>query len=462
MKNQEERGYRLSVRRKYTIRGTGFICLFISSFLYAQSQKDTLPPMITLSECTKYALTHQPLVKQSKINEDMNERDIRIALSGWFPQLNVNANVQHWIDLPTVFFPDFNNPQAPKRSATSGLLNSSVVAFSADQVIYNTDLFFAGRTAHDLRTLSRENTRNSQINTVVEVSKAFYDILITQEQLDVLNEDIQRLERNYQDSYNLYQNGLTDKIDWQRTSIMLNNTKAEKRSTDEAIQAKYSFLKQFMGVASGKQFTILYDSSVLEKESGFDTLEKMNYNQRIEFQMIQTNLKIQNAKAGYYRWSFLPSLSAFYDYNFTWQNDEFSALYKSNYPNSLIGLTLSLPLFQGTTRLQNLRKANLQYKNLELGAEYLKSQMNTEYSQALASYKSNLSTLAADKMNTEIARSIYNTVKLQYIKGIKTYLEVIVSETDLRTARLNYLNSLFRVLSSKLDLQKALGDITIN
>jgi outer membrane protein TolC len=65
-------------------------------------------------------------------------------------------------------------------------------------------------------------------------------------------------------------------------------------------------------------------------------------------------------------------------------------------------------------------------------------------------------------MNIALARDIFNTVRLQYEKGIKAYLEVIVSETDLRTAELNYLNSLFRVLSSKVDLEKAAGDIKVN
>jgi outer membrane protein len=438
------------------------IALLHYSVLSAQKQQDSLPSHMTLSACTRYALTHQPLVNQSLVGEDINERDIRIAMSGWFPQVNLNANLQHWIELPTAFFADASTPLAPKRAVSTGLYNTSAAVFSANQAIYDPGLVLAGRTARDVRALSHENTENTRINTVVEVSRAFYDILITEEQLDVLNEDIQRLERNYQDAYSLYQNGLTDKIDWQRTSIMLNNTRAEKRSTDEAVHAKYSFLKQLMGVPPGKDFTISYDSSAMVNESGFDTLKQLNYEQRIEFRIARTNMKIQDAEIGYYKWSFLPSVSAFYNYNFSWQNDDISVLYKSNYPNSLVGLTLSLPVFQGTKRWQNLRKANLQYKNLELGTEYLKSQLSTEYSQALATYKGTLSELAADRTNVEIARSIYNTVRLQYIKGIKAYLEVIVSETDLRTARLNYLNSLFRVLSCKLDLQKALGEITIN
>jgi outer membrane protein TolC len=61
-----------------------------------------------------------------------------------------------------------------------------------------------------------------------------------------------------------------------------------------------------------------------------------------------------------------------------------------------------------------------------------------------------------------LAKDIFNTVRFQYEKGIKAYLEVIVSETDLRTAELNYLNALFQVLSSKMDLEKAAGDIKTN
>jgi len=94
--------------------------------------------------------------------------------------------------------------------------------------------------------------------------------------------------------------------------------------------------------------------------------------------------------------------------------------------------------------------------------DYLKSAISSEYTQALAGYKSNLNELKVAKNNIAVAMDIFNTVKLQYDKGIKAYLEVIVSETDLRTAELNYLNILFQVLTSKMDLEKASGDIKIN
>jgi outer membrane protein TolC len=50
-------------------------------------------------------------------------------------------------------------------------------------------------------------------------------------------------------------------------------------------------------------------------------------------------------------------------------------------------------------------------------------------------------------------------LSLQYRSGVKAYLDVITAETDLRNAQSNYTNALYQVLSSKLDVEKALGTI---
>ena len=52
---------------------------------------------------------------------------------------------------------------------------------------------------------------------------------------------------------------------------------------------------------------------------------------------------------------------------------------------------------------------------------------------------------------------MYDVINLQYKAGIKTYLEVINAETDLRTSQINYFNALNQVLASKVDAERALG-----
>jgi outer membrane protein len=453
------------LNKPFDYRVIGFLVFILALqfpfILFAQVPRDTLPSKVTLNDCISYALIKQPAVQQSIVDEDITRQDIRIALSGWLPQINATANLQHNLKLPVAFFPNSADPSGPKQQVTTGLINTSALQFSADQTLYSTDLLFAGKTANDLRKLSTENTQRSKVDLIVNVSKAFYDVLLSQQQLLVLDEDILRLDKNLKDAYNLYKNGLTEKTDYQRTTIALNNARAERKTTDEAVKVKYAYLKQLMGAPGNSSFTLSFDSTAVEKEILLDTLQNLNYDSRPEYQALKTSLILQQSKTSYYKWSFLPQVSAFMDYNFNYQNDQFSQLYNQNYPNSLIGLKLTVPIFQGTMRLQNIRKADLQYNRLQFDLLNLQNQMNTEYTQALADYKSKMNELRFARDNIGIAREIFNTEKLQYDEGVEIYLEVIVAETDLRTAQLNYLNVLYRVLSSTLDVKKALGNIMV-
>jgi outer membrane protein TolC len=453
--------------KKYNKIHLIFLFFFISCYINGQTNQDTLPANVTLSQCITFALSNQELIKQSLIDEEITRRDIRIALSGWYPQLEVDANIQKYFQIPTGPFPIYNYTDPSGFPAkyissptTANYLSSG--SFSATQTLYSNALFFAARTSKNLKVQANENTEFTKINTYVDVTKAFFDVLVTEEQLDVLNEDIQRLERNYKDAYSLYQDGITDNIDYQRAEIDLSNSQAQKKSTEEAIKGKYSVLKHLIGVPPEKQLTILYDSSKLENDILYDTTAQLDYNNRIEYKQLQTSLTLQSTQINYYKWSFLPTLSAFYNYNPLYENSQLSDLYNTNYQSSFLGLKLSLPLFQGTSRLQNLSKSKLQYRRLQIGMDYLKSQINSEHTQALASYISNLNDLQIVKKNVAIAKNIYSTVKFQYEKGIKAYLEVIISETDLRSSELNYLNLLFQVLTSKLELERTSGVIPLN
>ena len=349
----------------------------------------------------------------------------------------------------------------PKRKITTGVVNNSTVQLSATQNLYKTDLLFAGKTAQDYRMLARENTQSSKIDVVVNVSKAYYDVLLSGQQLKVLEEDVNRLEKNARNAYNLYKSGIVDKTDYQRAQIALNNAQSSMRNAQEQIPVKYSYLKQIMGYPPDSSIVVHYDSAKLVNDIILDTLQNPDYNNRVEYQIMQTNLRLRESQVSYYKWSFLPTLSAFYNYNLVYQNDAFAELYNQDFPNSIIGLSLSLPIFHGTKRIQNLNIARLQYKQSKLAEEDLKHAINTEYMQAMAVYKSHLSQLNTDRENVVNARDIYNIITLQYNQGIKTYLDVIVAETDLRTAELNYLDTLFQVLSSTLDVKKALGEISV-
>ena len=190
-----------------------------------------------------------------------------------------------------------------------------------------------------------------------------------------------------------------------------------------------------------------------------DTLATLHLGKRVEYKQLQLLKRIQHLTTSYYRNGFIPSLSAFYNYNYQFQAQQFSDLYGKAYPNSYVGLSLSVPLFSGLKRWDNIHKSKLQEERIDWDEVNLKLGIYTEYQTAIAAYKSNLYNLHAQSDNVAMAREVYNIVKLQYSEGIKAYLDVIVAESDLQQSEINYHNALFQVLGSKVNLEKAMGDI---
>lgn len=291
------------------------------------------------------------------------------------------------------------------------------------------------------------------------VSKAFYDLILTDQQLKVIEQDIVRTGQSVKDTYYQYQAGIVDKTDYKRATIALNNAKAQKKSADESIIAKKTYLKQLMGYPDSAVIDLAYDTTQMEKEIYLDTLQKVNYDNRIEIQQLQTQKKLQQYNLQYYKWSFLPDLYAFGNYNLNYLNNQFSKLYSETFPNSYAGITLSLPIFQGGKRLQQIKQARYQISQADNNIRSYENEVNTQYQTAITTYKSNLYNFFSLKENLSLASEVYDVIQLQYRSGVKAYLDVITAESDLRTAQINYYNALYQVLSSKIDVAQSLGNI---
>ncbi len=426
--------------------------LFPSFFLSAQ-QTDSLPVLqnATLQNCIQYAIKHNPDIQNSKINEQITEAEIQNKLADWYPQINFTYNLQHNIQLPTFIFNG--------NVSHSGSYNTSGANFGLTQNIFNRDVLLASRTSKDVRLSATENTEAQKINLAASVSKAFYDLILTQQQLKVTEEDIARIQQSLKDAYYQYQAGIVDKTDYKRATISLNNAKAQKKFGDESLKAKYAYLKELLGYPTEKNFDVEYDTTKMENEVLIDTTQTINYNNRIEIQQLQTQEKLQQYNLQYYKWSFLPDIYAFGNYNLNYLNNKFSKLYRQSFPNSYAGITLSLPIFKGGKRLQEIKQAELQVTQAGNDIRSYKHQVNTEYENAISTYKSNLYNFYSLKENLSLASEVYDVIQLQYRSGVKAYLDVITAESDLRTAQINYYNALYQVLSSKIDVMKSLGNI---
>lgn len=453
------------------LRGGGLIRFFIlniiffplASLTHAQNTfltSDT-SQYLTLKQCIDYALTHQPALNRSLINVDITKTTNAINLAGWYPQVAITGNFNHYLQRPTSFFTTTDSTGA----ATSvrqrvGVVNTVTPELTVTQALFSPSLLYANKAAPLYVKQAQQITDSTKINVVASVTKAFYNLLLTLEQINVYKTDTVRLRQNVTDTYHQYVGGIVDETDNDQAIISLNNAKAQLKQASENVVPQYATLKQFMGYPPQQQFNISFDTLEMMNNINFDTTQQLQYEKRIELQQVQTSKELQHQLTRYYQYSALPTLSAFYDHNFVFQSNTYSNLFAQSYPNSLIGLSLDLPIFTGFARVNSVKRSRLQEKQIEWNEVSLKSQIYTEYTTALANYKSNLYNLKTLQDNVGLANKVYFIVNMQYKQGLVPYLNVITAESSLITSQINYTNALFQLLSSKVDLQKAMGIIS--
>lgn len=425
--------------------------------------KNSGTDVLTLRQCIDYAMQHQPMLNKALINVEVAHETNAVSLAGWLPQVNASGNLVH-------YFQQSGNNVAVNTGAgsttttTSTTRSSSVNSFipgvAVSQAIFNPGLLYASKSAPLFIQQATQVTDSTKIFLVTTVTKSFYNLLLTLEQINVLKEDTARLSKNLTDAYHQYKGGIVDETDYQEAGISLNNSKAQLKQAQESVVPQYTSLKQLIGYPTEKQFNVDFDTLRMKSNIDIDTTQQLQYEKRIEYQLVNTNKALQEQTVNYYRTAFLPTVSGFFNYNLEFENNKFSNLFENSYPSSLIGLSVSVPIFTGFARIHNLKKAQLQEQEIEWDQTDLRARINTEYTSALANYKSNKYNLQVLEKNVQMASRVYFVVTLQYKQGIVPYLNVITAESNLITSKISYLNALFQVLTSKVDLEKAMGNIT--
>ncbi|MFI5159813.1 MAG: TolC family protein [Sphingobacteriales bacterium] len=424
----------------------------------ADSSKNGNGQYLTLRQCIDYALQHQPGLNQSLLNVDIVKDNNAIALSGWLPQVTASGSLVHYLQE--------SNNNAPVNTGTtttatrSNNTNTFIPGIQVSQAIFSPSLFYAHNAAPLYIKQAQQATDSTKIFVVSSISKSFYNVLLTLEQINVLKEDTARLGKNVRDAYHQYKGGIVDETDYEEAEITLNNSRAQLKQANENVVPQYAALKRLMGLPPAQQFNVSFDTTQMVQGISLDTTQQLAYEKRIEFQSIKTAESLQDQQVNYYKYSFLPTLSAFYNYNLGFENNRASNLFSASYPSQLIGLSFNIPIFTGFSRLHNLHKAKLERQVIDWQETELKSQIYSEYTTALANYKSNFYNLKLLQKNVALAKRTYFVVTLQYKQGIVPYLNVITAESNLITSEINYINALFQLLSSKIDLEKAMGSIT--
>jgi outer membrane protein TolC len=171
-------------------------------------------------------------------------------------------------------------------------------------------------------------------------------------------------------------------------------------------------------------------------------------------------MKLSQYNVKRYQLSKYPSLVAFGSYSKNAQRNEFNFFDKGDwFSTSLVGVKLSVPLFDGNARNAKIQKAKMELTKVKNTMARLEQGIAFEVNNAEIKMQSAMATLNIQKENVSLAEKVYQSTKLKYEQGLGSNMEIYNAQTEFKVAQNNYYGALYDAIIAKIDFQKATGTL---
>ncbi len=448
-----------------TTKSTLFLALLVTLLGSWEAMAQTeAGKSFTLKEAQDYA-TKNNVNNMNASLDDAIARNYNKEIRGiGFPQINGSFDVKDFVEIPTSLIPAqfFGGPEGSYAPVKFGTQYNATAGISASQIIFSSDYFLALKASKALLELSYKSTARTKIETHVAVAKAYYGVLVYRERLQLMYANLERIRKLKDDTKALYENGFVEKIDQDRVELTYNNLLVEKEKVERLVSLTEYALKFQMGMEIYTPITLsdsLDVTAPLPVEINFTN--KANYANRIEYQLLQNQDKLNHLELKRYRLNYLPSIAAYGSVSAAAQRDKFDIFDtdKGWYPTGIIGATLNLPIFDGFQKHYKSQQAKLKIQKTENTIKGFESAMDLDVASASVNYQNAQSSLSTQKKNIELAENVYTVSKIKYTEGVGSNSEVVTAETALKEAQTNYYSALYDYLIAKVDWDRANGNI---
>jgi outer membrane protein len=418
----------------------------------------------TLKEAQDYALKNNVNNLNASL-DDAIARSYNKEIRGiGFPQINGSFDVKDFIEIPTSLIPAqfFGGPEGSFAPVKFGTKYNATAGLSASQIIFSSDYFLALKASKTLLELSYKSNDRTKIETQISVAKAYYAVLVYRERLKLMYANVERIRKLKDDTKALNENGFVEKIDMDRVELTFNNLLIEKEKVERLVGLTELALKFQMGMEINKAIT-LTDSLNLSApiDAIAATSNKPTYSNRIEYQLLENQEKLNHLELKRYRLNYLPSIAAYGSLSTQAQRTEFDIFdtKKGWYPTAVIGATLNLPIFDGFQKHYKSQQAKLKIQKTQNSLKSFESAMDLDVASASANLLNAQSSFNMQKKNIELAQNVYDVSKIKYTEGVGSNSEVVTAETSLKEAQTNYYSALYDYLIAKVDWDRANGNI---
>lgn len=439
---------------------------------------------LSLDECLTIALNENPTIKVADMEITRVDYSKKETLGQLFPTIAFGATYNRTLAKQTMFmnmdsFGGGSNggnsdssgettpPATTKKKSNGikvGLDNSYSMGFSMSMPIIAPQLWKSLRLSDAQILQNIEKARQSRIELVNQVKSAYYSLLLAEDSYKVIQEsyDMAKFTADlYQKQESL---GAASQYDVLRTQVAVKNVEPELTQAEIAIKQATLQLQVLMGVESDlklKASTTLseYESSMYEDLLAIDK-ENLDNNSELRMLGIQTR-QLQDALT-VQKMSWFPTLALNASYNWTSMSNGSPFKNFQWTPYSMVGLTLSFPIFQGGQRYSKIKQAEIQVNEMKWQSENLTRSIKMQVDLSIDNINKNAKQIASCSESVMQAETAHRIMKESFEVGAASYLDLRDAELALTRSRLTYYQSIYNYLVARSELELLLGNADLS
>jgi outer membrane protein TolC len=437
------------------------VALFFTTAALGQEAKTV--HSFSLIDAVNYAQKNNIQVKNALLDIDIQIQTNKEIASAALPSIGSSLGGTDFLTIPTSLLPGqiFGGAAGTFIPVQFGTKFNANYGANFNQILFDGQVFIALQARATSLDWKRKNAALTEENIKANIYKIYYQLAASKTQLNILDANIERLERLAKDAAAMYKSGFAEKLDVDKVNVQLNNLQTEKLKANNSVTIGFMGLKMLMGMPV-KDSLVLTDI-INENNLNADILYEDNfeYGIRKDFQYLTTIKKLSEFNIKRYQLSYLPTITMNGAYTKNAQRTKFDFFDKKGswFETALIGLNVNFPLFNGGARVAKVNKAKLELQQVANQMSALKNNIDNELSQAKLNYMSSVATVNFQKKNMQLAENVYSQTKKKFEAGAGSNTEISAAQADLVTAQNNFMNALYSALIAKVDLLKASGKL---
>ncbi len=457
-----------------------FASTCLAVVLPISAQSDTLK--LTLDQCITIAISENPSIKVADMEIERMDYSKKETLGQLLPNISFGAQYSRTLEKQTMYLnmgalggstsgsTEDAEGEAPATSKSSGsngikmgLDNSYSLGFSASMPLIAPQLWKSLNLSDTQILQSIETARQSRLAMINQVKSAYYGLLLAKDSYNVILESYENAKVTHDTYVKKHELGAASDYDVLRTSVAVKNVEPELLQAEIAIKQAKLQLCLLMGIDINVTFDVTTTLADYEKTMYENTLAiDRSIEQNSDLRMLDIQTQTLNDALEVQKMAWYPTLALSANYNWTSMSDGNPFKNFRWSPYSTIGLSLSIPIYQGGQRYTRIKQAEIQVNEIKFQRENLERSINMQVDMAIDNIHLNVKQISSCTESVNQADKAHEIMEKSFNVGAASYLDLRDSELALTRARLAYYQSIYNYLVANSNLELLLGNADVD